>query len=396
MGRYIRYIILFSCCIFIYCSTHATSVRCGAERTEKYLPLLSGKRVALVVNHTSIIGNTPLPDSLLSLGVKLTGIFVPEHGFRGTADAGETVRDGKDIRTGLPIYSLYGQTKKPQDCQLENTDIVVFDMQDVGARFYTYISTLYYVIQACAENSKPLIVLDRPNPCDTIDGPVLQHRYRSFVGMFPIPVLHGCTIGEMARMINGERWTGKHHRCQLTVIPVEGWKHGQPYSLPVKPSPNLPNDTSISLYPSLCPFEGTAISVGRGTTTPFQVIGSPDIHIFDFRFMPQSLPGFDKNPLYKGKYCYGLNLQGHNPADKEFTLKYIIQFYDLYKSTMQDAEKKFFTRPQWFDLLMGTAHVRHAIIRGKSEEEIREDWQEELEEYRQTRNRYLLYPDYNE
>lgn len=394
MGRHIRYIILFTCSLLICHSISATSPRNGAEQTEKYLPLLSGKRVALVANHTSMIGNIHLLDTLHTLGVNLKGVFVPEHGFRGTADAGEIVRDGKDVRTGVPIYSLYGQTKKPQDSQLENIDIVIFDMQDVGARFYTYISTLYYVIQACAENDKPLIVLDRPNPCDTIDGPVLQHRYKSFVGMLPIPVLHGCTIGEIARMITGEKWTGKHHHCQLTVIPVEGWKHGQPYSLPVKPSPNLPNDISVALYPSLCPFEGTAISVGRGTTTPFQVIGSPDIHIFSFRFMPKSLPGFDKNPLYKNKYCYGLNLQEEGKRIKGFTLKYVIQFYDLYRSTQKDAEKKFFTRPQWFDLLMGTSHVQRDIIHGKCEEEIRESWQEELKEYRNVRKNYLLYPDY--
>ena len=256
-------------------TAYGEDLRTGADRTEAYLPLLKGKRITLVVNQTSRIGETHLLDTLCALGIRPVQILAPEHGFRGTADAGETVRNGKDARTGVPIYSLYGKNKKPQPEQLQRTDWVVFDIQDVGARFYTYISTLYYVMQACAEQHKPLLLLDRPNPCDYIDGPVLKNGYKSFVGMFPIPVLHGCTIGELARMMNGEGWLGNGLRCELTVVPVSGWQHGQPYSLPVKPSPNLPNDQAIALYPSLCPFEGTPVSVGRGTANPFQVVGSP-------------------------------------------------------------------------------------------------------------------------
>lgn len=251
-----KYITLFLCELLIFLSPVLAvnpQVRNGADQLDILLPLLKNKRTGLVINQTSRCGTTPLPDAL-NTQVKLIRIFAPEHGFRGTADAGETIRDGKDIRTGLPIISLYGKNKKPLPEQLQDLDVMVFDIQDVGARFYTYISTLYYVMQACAEQGKEVIVLDRPNPCDYVDGPVLRPNWKSFVGMLPVPVLHGCTVGELAQMINGEGWLGKNLSCQLTVIPVKGWKHGQPYSLPVKPSPNLPNDRAIALYPSLCPF----------------------------------------------------------------------------------------------------------------------------------------------
>lgn len=306
-------------------------------------------------------------------------VFAPEHGFRGDADAGETIRNGKDTRTGIPILSLYGKNKKPTATQLQDIDLIVFDIQDVGARFYTYISTMQYVMEACAENRKQLVITDRPNPCDYVDGPVRQKNQKSFVGMHAIPILHGCTVGELAQMINGEGWLPNGKKCALTVIPVEGWKHGQPYSLPVKPSPNLPNDQAIALYPSLCPFEGTAISVGRGTLYPFQVIGSPDIRISSFSFRPEALEGFDKNPMYKNQYCYGNNLR-HITAPKGFSLKYIITYYQAY----QDLGKadKFFTRPQWFDLLIGNRTVREQIMKGASEEEIRAGWQNELEAYK--------------
>lgn len=269
-----KYITLFVCWLLTVVQASA-QVRNGADKMEQLLPMLKDKQISLVVNHTSRVNGVHLLDTLYNSGIHIVQVFAPEHGFRGDADAGETVRNGKDTRTHVPIISLYGTQKKPQPAQLSQTDIVIFDMQDVGARFYTYISTMFYVMQACAENRKELIVLDRPNPCDYVDGPVLNLKYKSFVGMFPIPVLHGCTIGELAQMINGEGWLGKGLQCQLKVITVENWKHGQPYSLPVKPSPNLPNDQAIALYPSLCPFEGTSVSVGRGTEWPFQVIGSP-------------------------------------------------------------------------------------------------------------------------
>lgn len=360
----------------------------GAERTERYLPLLKGKRVGMVVNHTSIVSSrqTHLLDTLLKLNIQVVQVFAPEHGFRGNADAGEEVKDGKDSRTGIPIISLYGNNKKPTSAQLKNVDVILFDIQDVGARFYTYISTMFYVMEACAENQKELIVLDRPNPCDYVEGPILKPAYRSFVGMLPIPILHGCTIGELAQMINGEGWiTTTKLPCPLTVISMKGWKHGQPYILPVKPSPNLPNAQSIRLYASLCLFEATRISVGRGTTFPFQVLGAPDKKYGGFTFTPESLPGFDKKPMHKGILCYGEDLR--NVADVHgFTLRYFLDFYQL-----SGEGEAFFSRARWFDLLMGTNSVRKAILKGDSEQDIRNSWQKELQTYQSMRKKYLLY-----
>ena len=361
--------ILFSLFI-ILCSTYANGkVITGAERMDQYLPLIKGKRVGMVVNHTSIVGteHVHLLDTLLKQKINIVKVFAPEHGFRGNADAGETVKDGKDSRTGIPIVSLYGNNKKPTAAQLKDIDVIVFDIQDVGARFYTYISTMYYVMEACAENKKEMIVLDRPNPCEYVEGPVLKAGYKSFVGMLPLPVLHGCTIGP------------------LTVIPIKGWQHGQPYVLPVKPSPNLPDAQSIRLYASLCPFEATRISVGRGTTFPFQVLGAPDKKYGDFVFTPRSLPGFDKNPMHKGVACYGEDLRNVTDVNG-FTLRYLLRFYRL-----SGEGAAFFSRPRWFDLLMGTDSVRKAILQGKSEKEICDNWQKELQTYRDMRQKYLLY-----
>lgn len=360
----------------------------GAEQTEQYLPLIKGKRIGLVVNQTSIVGTGQkhLLDTLLSLHINVVKVFAPEHGFRGRADAGETVKDGKDSRTGTPIVSLYGNNKKPTAAQLKDIDLVLFDIQDVGARFYTYISTMYYIMEACAENKKEIIVLDRPNPCDYVDGPILKPAYKSFVGMLPIPLLHGCTVGELAQMINGEGWmTSKEKACSLTVIPVKGWQHGQPYDLPVKPSPNLPNAQSIRLYASLCPFEATRISVGRGTEIPFQVLGAPDKKYGSFTFTPRSLPGFDKNPMHKDQTCYGEDLRTATDANG-FTLHYFLRFYRL-----SGENAGFFSRPRWFDLLMGTDSVRKAILKGEPENEIRKSWQKELQSYQEMRSKYLLY-----
>lgn len=382
-----KYIFLL-CFLFTFTASIAQKVITGAEQTDRLLPILKGKRVALVVNQTSMVGETHLLDTLIASGIRVTKIFAPEHGFRGKADAGETVRNGKDTRTGVPIFSLYGKHKKPTPEQLRETDLVLFDIQDVGARFYTYISTMHYVMEACAENGKPLLITDRPNPCDYVDGPVREESRKSFVGMHAIPILHGCTVGELAQMINGEGWLANGKKCALTVLPVKGWKHGQPYSLPVKPSPNLPNDQAIALYPSLCPFEGTAVSVGRGTHYPFQVIGSPDIRISSFSFRPETLEGFDKNPMYKGRQCYGNNLR-NVVAPKGFSLKYVIAYYRAYRDL--GKADKFFTRPQWFDLLIGNRTVRQQIVKGASEEEIRAGWQKELEAYKAMREKYLLY-----
>ncbi len=376
--------------LFTFHALTAQQVRTGAEQMERLLPLLKGKRIALVVNQTSRVGETHLLDTLIASGIEIKKVFAPEHGFRGEADAGETVRNGKDIRTGVPILSLYGNNKKPAAAQLREVDVVLFDIQDVGARFYTYISTMHYVMEACAENGKQMLITDRPNPCDYVDGPVRRQGLKSFVGMHAIPILHGCTVGELAEMINGEGWLANGKQCRLTVLPVEGWQHGQPYSLPVKPSPNLPNDQAIALYASLCPFEGTAVSVGRGTYYPFQVIGSPDIRLSSFRFKPEALEGFDKNPMYKGQYCYGNNLRS-TAAPKGFSLKYVIAYYQAYRN--QGKADKFFTRPQWFDLLIGNRSVRQQIMKGLDEEEIRAGWQEELEAYKKMREKYLIYPD---
>lgn len=360
----------------------------GAEQPEEYLPLLKGKRVALIVNQTSVVGKsrTHLLDTLLSMGVEVKKVFAPEHGFRGDADAGEKITDGKDPRTGLPIVSLYGKNRKPTAEQMSDIDAIIFDIQDVGARFYTYISTMHYGMEACAEHNKEMIVLDRPNPCDYIDGPVMQPAFKSFVGVDPIPLLHGCTVGELAQMINGEGWLASSPKtCKLSVVKVKGWKHGEPYSLPVKPSPNLPNDQSIALYPSLCLFEATNISIGRGTTFPFQVLGSPDAKQFSFVFKPISLEGFDKNPMHKDKDCYGIDLRQTTPP-QGFTLSYFLQFYKV-----MNQGAAFFSRARWFDQLMGNSQVREEIIKGKSEEEIKSGWQMELDKYKKMREKYVLY-----
>lgn len=380
--------ILFFLVIILFPISASGKIITGAERIDQYLPLLQGKRIGMVVNHTSIVGveQTHLLDTLLKRDIRIVKVFAPEHGFRGNADAGETVKDGKDQRTGIPIVSLYGSNKKPTATQLKDIDIILFDIQDVGARFYTYISTMYYVMEACAENDKEMIVLDRPNPCDFVDGPVLKPAFRSFVGMLPIPVLHGCTVGELAQMINGEGWiANKKNACSLRVIPMTGWKHGDPYSLPIKPSPNLPNDQSIRLYASLCPFEATRVSVGRGTTFPFQVLGAPNKKYGDFTFTPRSLPGFDKNPMHKGIACYGKDLRNVTDVNG-LTLRYFLEFYRLSREGAS-----FFSRSRWFDLLMGTDSVRKAILRGESEEMIRKSWQKELQTYRNMREKYLLY-----
>ena len=387
--KYIVILLLISCS---YICNAASYIKNGADQIETLISLIGQKKIALVANQTSLTGNTHLLDTLCSLGQRPVTLFAPEHGFRGKADAGETVKDGKDVKTGTPIISLYGKNKKPSAANLANIEMVVFDIQDVGARFYTYISTLYYVMQACAENGKELVVLDRPNPCDYVDGPILKKEYKSFVGMLPIPVLHGCTMGELAGMINGEGWLGNNMKCNYSVIKIKGWKHGDPYSLPVKPSPNLPNDQSIALYASLCLFEATSVSVGRGTYFPFQVIGSPLLpkDKYTFSFTPKALEGFDKNPLHKDITCHGLDLRKTDAKQlKGFSLKYIIEIYNEFKK--MNKSESFLTRPKWFDLLMGTNQVRFDMLKGKSEKEIRSAWNEELKEYMEMREKYILY-----
>lgn len=357
----------------------------GADRLELFLPLLKNKKVALVVNQTSILKDgTHLLDALITNNISVCKIFAPEHGFRGDADAGEKIVDGKDSKTGIPVISLYGKNNKPTPSQLADVNVIIFDIQDVGARFYTYISTMHYVMEACAENNIKCIILDRPNPNDYIDGPVLDLKYKSFVGMHKIPILHGLTVGELAQMINCERWLANAQICDLTVIPLEGWKHGQLYTLPVKPSPNLPNSQAVKLYPSLCFFEATKISVGRGTDFPFQIVGAPDSKYGVYTFTPRSMQG-TKNPLLKDMKCYGYDLR-KTESSGGLSLKYLLDFY---KKSGQGAA--FFSSPRFMDLLSGSNKLRTQIIDGMTEEQIRETWQKDLEEYKTIRQKYLLY-----
>ena len=356
----------------------------GADNSVKYLPILKNKKVGVVTNQTGILSTgTHLVDFLLEQKVQVTKIFAPEHGFRGTADAGEHVANGKDSKTDLPIISLYGNNKKPKPEQLAGIDIMIFDIQDVGARFYTYISTLHYVMEACAEQNIPLLVLDRPNPnIDIVDGPILEEEFKSFVGMHKIPVLHGMTIGEYAKMINGEKWLTNAIQCKLTVIPCENYTRNMSYSLPVKPSPNLPNDQAINLYASLCFFEGTNVSVGRGTEKQFQVYGSPYLTKNDFNFIPKPNEGA-KDPLYNGKECFGENLSQIKKVNC-LELKWLIKAYNE-----TDDKSKFFN--SFFTKLAGTKKLQHQIESGISEKEIRASWQEGLEQFEKMRKQYLIY-----
>lgn len=362
----------------------ATSIQTGAQQLNTLLPKLKGKRVALVVNHTSLIGKTHLADSLKSVGVNLVKIFGPEHGFRGNAADGELVSDSVDKKTGIPLVSLYGKNKKPTPQQMADVDLVIFDIQDVGTRFYTYIGTMHYVMEACAEANKKMIVLDRPNPNDFVDGPINDKPLKSFVAMHPIPIAHGLTVGEVARMLNGERWLLNGITCDLEVIPVKNWKHGQPYFLPVGPSPNLPNNQAIQLYPSICLFEGTAISLGRGTPFPFQVLGSPELKDLPFTFTPITIKGVAVKPPHEGQLCYGIDLRGDTPARK-IDLSYVLKMYSIYPD-----KEKFFT--SYFDILAGNPTLKQQIKDGLSEEQIRASWQPGLTEYITVRKKYLIYP----
>lgn len=363
-------------------------VQLGAERMDVYLPLLRGKSIAVVANHTSLIGKTHLVDTLQSRGVKIKQVFAPEHGFRGAGDAGEKIASGKDPQTGLPVVSLYGDNKKPTAAQLTGVDLVLFDIQDVGARFYTYISTLSYVMEACAEQKIPVVVLDRPNPNGHyFDGPVLDPKFSSFVGMHPVPVVHGMTVGEYAQMVNGEGWLKGGIRCSLQVIPCVGWKHSEYYQITTPPSPNLKTMNAIYLYPSLCFFEGTPVSVGRGTATPFEVFGMPGSKVGTYTFTPKSGPG-SKQPLHQDKVCTGFNLQEFGKDfvrdSKRVYLYWLMSMYE------QSANKEQFFN-NFFDKLAGTDSLRKMIQAGKSEEEIRASWQPGLLRYAEVRKKYLIY-----
>lgn len=357
----------------------------AAERLEEYLPMIEGKKIGLVVNQTSMVGNSHLVDTLASKGMIVKRIFAPEHGFRGDKDAGEKVRNTRDQRTGAPVVSLYGKNYKPTKRQVGDLDYLIFDIQDVGTRCYTFISTLHYIMEASAENDVPLIVLDRPNPNGHyVDGPVLDTAFSSFVGIHPIPLVYGLTIGELAQMINGEGWLSNGLKCELTVISLSNYEHSSSYQLPQKPSPNLPDAQSIAMYPSLVFFEGTNISVGRGTLTPFQMIGHPNPIYGDFEFKPRSLKGMAKNPPYENETCYGVDLR-NTPSPNEVDLSYLISFYK------QSKNPNYFNN--FFTLLAGTDELRKLIESGKTVEEIRSSWQPELEDFKLLRSKYLLYPE---
>ena len=385
----ISFIILILC-LTLTSYAEQSQIVTGADQPDLYLPKLKGKNLALVVNQTSRIGDQHLVDYLLEKKLTIKRIFAPEHGFRGEAGAGELIDNSKDKDTGIPIISVYGKNRKPSVAQLSGIDVVIFDIQDVGCRFYTYISTLHYMMEACAENNVTLLILDRPNPNgDYFDGPILQPAFKSFVGMDPIPVVHGCTIGELAQMINGEKWLAKGLKVKLEIIKVANYTHSMKYEPPVKPSPNLPNYLSIRLYPSLCLFEATSVSVGRGTQFPFQVLGFPDQTFGNFTFTPQSLKGMELNPLQKDKKCFGEDFRELNEAP-HFTLSYFIDWFHKFKN-----KDEFLTRSQWFNQLMGNEKVLKLILEGKGEAEIRKSWETELVNYGAIRQKYLLYTDFN-
>jgi len=370
----------------------SSDIKTGSEQTERYLPWIKGKNVAIVANQSTTIHNTNLVDSLLSLGINIKKVFCPEHGFRGEAEAGETIKNKIDTKTGLNVISLYGDNKKPKAEDLKGIDIVIFDVQDVGARFFTYISTMHYVMEACAENNVEFIVLDRPNPNGYfIDGPVLEPKFTSFVGMHPVPIIHGMTIAEYATMINDEGWLKNGIKCKLKYVTVFNYNHAYLYILPVKPSPNLLNMNAVYLYPSLCLFEGTVVSVGRGTNTPFQIVGNPQLENTDFEFTPHSIQGMAKDPLYTNIVCHGYNLTEYSVNilrnEKKMNLFWIMDFYKRLKN-----KGTFFT--PFFDKLAGTDKLRNQIIEGVSEDDIRKSWQPALNKFKLMRKKYLLYPDF--
>ncbi len=374
-------VMLFSC----QAQQSSGNMITGAAQVNSYLPLLKGKNIAVVANQTSVVDDIHLVDTLLARSVAITKVFAPEHGFRGAADAGAAFGHTTDLKTGIPILSLYGKTKKPTKAFLEGVDLIIFDIQDVGARFYTYISTLHYVMEACAENSIPLLVLDRPNPNGHyMDGPVLDTSYQSFVGMHPIPIVHGMTLAEYAQMINGEFWLRDSLQCMLKLQPMLNYSRYKPYTLPIKPSPNLPNSQSVSLYPSLCFFEGTDVSVGRGTLKQFQVIGSPKLDSCSYVFTPISRDGA-KFPKHENAVCCGWNLSSFKPEDG-IHLDFLIECYHQYSS----KGVAFFN--SFFDKLAGSNKLRIQIESGWTSNQIKDSWKVGLEHFKNKRAKYLIYP----
>lgn len=373
-----------------YCLTGSLVAQVpAADQPQLYLDSLRGLRVGLVVNHTARVGQQHLVDFLQAQGIDLRRVFAPEHGFRGDADPGKLITDSVDARTGLPIVSLYGANKKPQPQHLTDLDVLVFDIQDVGVRFFTYISTMHYAMEAAAEAGLRFVVLDRPNPLgDYVDGPVRQPKLNSFVSMHPIPIVHGLTVGELALMIRGQGWVPHANKLRLHVVPCADYTHQTRYAPPIKPSPNLPNILAIRLYPSLCLFEATEISIGRGTDFPFQQIGYPSAYFGKHTFVPQDKPGMQIDPLHEGKTCYGDDLRGLDPWQQRFDLGHLLR-----KSQQWRETKAFVSRARWFDLLAGNPQLARQVAQGWSQTRIRQTWAQELAEYKRMRSKYLLYPD---
>jgi uncharacterized protein YbbC (DUF1343 family) len=394
---YIRLLVLVFFVFFVSISNaqkgnNQTSVKVGAERMEAYLPLLEGKNVALVANHTALVKETHLADTLILLGINLKKIFSPEHGFRGLADAGEHVGNYTDEKTGLPVISLYGKNFKPKPEDLTGIDIVVFDIQDVGVRFYTYLSTMHYVMEACAENEIKFLLLDRPNPNGYfIDGPVLDMKFKSFVGMHPIPLVHGMTLGELAKMINEEGWLKEGLQCELEIIACENYTHATKYRLPVKPSPNLPNMLAVYLYPSLGLFEGTAMNVGRGTEYPFQVYGHPEMKNTVFSYTPTSMEGFDKNPKHKDQLCNGVDL-------RDFEERFVVDRKEIILEWLQFAYRSMDNKDDFFNPffknLVGNDQIEEMIKRGAGITQLRRSWEKDVAQFKELRKKYLLYKDF--
>ncbi|WP_134088120.1 exo-beta-N-acetylmuramidase NamZ domain-containing protein [Olivibacter sp. XZL3] len=376
-------------------SAMVNQILTGADQLEAYLPLLKGKKVGLMGNQTSVVGpdNKHLVDVLLANDIDLQFAFAPEHGFRGSIERGEKVANDVDEKTGLPLYSLYGKNEKA-DSIVNTVDVMLFDLQDVGARFYTYITSMHRVMQLCANHGKKIIVLDRPNPNgDQVDGPVRKDdQFKSNISYHKIAMIHGLTVGELAHMINGEEWLDKGKKCDLTVIPVKNWDHQTAYQLPIVPSPSLPNYISVRLYMSLCLFEATDVSVGRGTDWPFQVLGYPNPSFGKFSFTPGTKPGMSAHVEQQGKTCYGLDLRDEDPESATFTLKYLLDFYQLFKKA--GIADKFFARPDFFNKLAGNNQLIEQIKAGMTEEQIKNSWKPELEAYKKMRKNYLLYPDF--
>jgi len=395
---------------FIFCATsepeqestpidvNKKEIKTGAEQTDKYLPLIKGKRVAIMANQTSVIGKTHLVDSLKTLGVKIVKVFGPEHGFRGNASAGVEVADEIDPASGIPVVSLYGAKNKPTKEDLADVDILIYDLQDVGCRFYTNINALSRLMEACYENGKEMLILDRPNPNGyLIDGPILDMRYKSGIGMFPIPMSHGLTVGEFAQMANGEGWLTNKVKCKIKIIPVANYNHDMPYTLPVKPSPNLNTQQSILLYPSTCMFEGVYVNHGRGTMFPFTVLGSPELKgKYEFSYTPTSIKGMAETPIFMNEVCYGLDLRNYDTEllrkSKKINIQWIMELYKAHPHKEKFFDSKLSKQMNNIEIQIGSGLFRQQIIDGVSEEVIRASWEPGLSEYKKMRKKYLLYP----